>query len=85
MPTETSTYQYRLPLSLIDVECYNLQSNDPLVQFEFEEIKAAIDFDKNVASNIGWLALFKTPGNRRRVRIILGLAFFSQWSGNGLV
>ena len=55
------------------------------MQFEFEEIKAVIDFDKNVASDIGWLALFKTPGNRRRVRIILGLAFFSQWSGNGLV
>ena len=60
-------------------------SNDPLVQYEFEEIKAAIDFDKNVASNIGWTALFKTPGNRRRLRIIVGLAFFSQWSGNGLV
>ena len=45
----------------------------------------AIEFDKNVASNIGWSALFKTPGNRRRMRIICALAFFSQWSGNGLV
>ena len=55
------------------------------MQYEFEEIKAAIDFDKNVASNIGWTALFKTPGNRRRMRIIAALAFISQWSGNGLV
>jgi hypothetical protein len=55
------------------------------VQYEFQEIKAAIDFDKNVASHIGWIALFKTPGNRRRMRIIIALAFFSQWSGNGLV
>ena len=62
-----------------------LQSNDPLVQYEFEEIKAAIEFDRNVSSNIGWTALFKTPGNRRRMRIICALAFFSQWSGNGLV
>ena len=61
------------------------QSNDLLVQYEFKQIKAAIDFDKNVASNIGWASLFKTPGNRRRMRIIVALAFFSQWSGNGLV
>lgn len=25
------------------------------------------------------------PGNRRRLRIIVAIAFFSQWSGNGLV
>ena len=61
------------------------QSNDPLVQFEFEEIKAAINFDKNVAANIGWTALFKTPGNRRRLRIIIALALFGEWSGNDLV
>ena len=61
-----------------------LQSNDPLVQYEFEEIKAAIEFDSNVSSNIGWTALFKTPGNRRRMRIICALAFFAEWSGNGL-
>ena len=55
------------------------------MQYEFEEIKAAIDFEKNVVSSIGWIALFKTPGNLRRMRIIVALAFFSQWSGNGLV
>jgi Sugar (and other) transporter len=38
-----------------------------------------------VASNIGYKSLFTTPGNRKRMRIILALAFFSQWSGNGLV
>ncbi|CAA7260767.1 unnamed protein product [Cyclocybe aegerita] len=59
--------------------------NDPLVQYEFEEIKAAIKFDKEVAANVGWVSLFKSPGNRRRMRIIIALAFFSQWSGNGLV
>jgi len=59
--------------------------NDPLVQYEFEEIRAAIAFDRDVAANVGWLSLFKTPGNRRRMRIIIAIAFFSQWSGNGLV
>ncbi|KAH7912200.1 hexose transporter [Hygrophoropsis aurantiaca] len=58
---------------------------DPLVLYEFQEIKAAIDFDRTVAANIGWKALISTPGNRKRMRIIVALAFFSQWSGNGLV
>lgn len=58
---------------------------DPLVQYEFEEIKAAIALDREVAANVGWLSLVKNPGNRKRMRIIIALAFFSQWSGNGLV
>lgn len=57
---------------------------DPLVQFEFEEIKAAIENEK-LQKQTGWLQLFKTPGNRKRVRIIVAIAIFSQWSGSGLV
>ncbi|KAH7928915.1 general substrate transporter [Leucogyrophana mollusca] len=63
----------------------NGNEKDPLVDYEFEEIKEAIKFDREVAANVGWSSLFKTPGNRRRIRIIVGLAFFSQWSGNGLI
>jgi hypothetical protein len=77
--------------------------NDGLVRYEYDEIKAAIEFDRTgtwnfghfhtvllltsleVASNIGWKALFTTVGNRKRMIIIVALAFFSQWSGNGLV
>ena len=58
--------------------------NDPLVRYEFEEIKAAIEFDRTVASNIGWKSLVTKPGNLKRMRIIVAIAFFSQWSGNGL-
>jgi len=58
---------------------------DPLVQYEFEEIKAAIELDRQVAQTVGWKTLFATPGNRKRMNIIIALAFFSQWSGNGLV
>jgi hypothetical protein len=32
-----------------------------------------------------YLSLFRTPGNRRRMRVIIALGIFSQWSGNGLV
>ena len=59
--------------------------SDPLVQYEFEEIKAAIKFDREVASNVGWMSLIRTKGNRRRLRIMIGIAFFSQWSGNNLM
>ncbi|KAI0031002.1 hexose transporter [Vararia minispora EC-137] len=57
---------------------------DPLVQYEMEEVKAAIKIDRSVAANVGWKSLFTTSGNRRRLRIILAIAWFSQWSGNGL-
>jgi len=63
----------------------NGNEEDPLVQYEFEEIKAALEFDRTVAANIGYKSLFSTVGNRKRMRIIIALAFFSQWSGNGLV
>ncbi|KDQ59924.1 hypothetical protein JAAARDRAFT_175447 [Jaapia argillacea MUCL 33604] len=65
---------------------YHAEGNDkhPLVEYEFEEIKAAIALDRQVAESVGWTTLFKTPGNRKRVRIIVAIAFFSQWSGNGL-
>ncbi|TFK96723.1 hexose transporter [Pterulicium gracile] len=65
---------------------YHADGNDqdPLVQYEFEEIKAAIELDK-ANKNIGWLSLIKTSGNRKRLRVIAAIAFFSQWSGNGLI
>lgn len=62
----------------------NGNAEDPLIQFEFQEIKTAID-EERVQNQVSWLDLIKTPGNRRRMRIIVGIAFFSQWSGNGLV
>lgn len=40
---------------------------------------------RSVAKNVGWKSLFTTTGNRKRLRIILAIAWFSQWSGNGLV
>lgn len=57
---------------------------DPLVQYEYKEIESAISSDDN-SQEEGWASLFTTPGHIRRLRLILPLAFFSQWSGNGLV
>ncbi|KAH7310823.1 general substrate transporter [Stachybotrys elegans] len=41
--------------------------------------------EAEVHNKTGWKTLFKTPGNRRRVFILLCLGCFSQWSGNGLI
>ena len=54
------------------------------MQFEFEEIRTAIAEEK-LQNMSGWLNLVRTPGNRKRMRIAIAIAFFSQWSGNGLV
>ena len=39
----------------------------------------------SVAKNVGWKSLFTKSGNLKRLRIIIAIAFFSQWSGNGLI
>lgn len=59
--------------------------HDPLVQYQFQEIKSALEFDRTVTANVSWMSFFTKPGNRKRMRIIIAIAFFSQWSGNGLV
>lgn len=65
-------------------ECLPVPRSHPLVEYEFEEIRTAIALDRE-AENVGWLTLIKTPGNRRRLRIMIAIAFFSQWSGNNLM
>ncbi|KAJ7501497.1 major facilitator superfamily domain-containing protein [Mycena galericulata] len=57
--------------------------NDPLVRYEFKEIKAAMTLDA-AAANAGWTSLLSSSSNRKRIRIIIAIAFFSQWSANGL-
>ncbi|KAG5637163.1 hypothetical protein H0H81_005566 [Sphagnurus paluster] len=58
---------------------------DPLVIFELAQIKHAIRFEAEINQGTSYISLFKTPGNRKRMRLIIALALFSQWSGNGLV
>ncbi|EJD52273.1 hexose transporter [Auricularia subglabra TFB-10046 SS5] len=56
-----------------------------LVQFEYNEIKQALQLEKENKKSISFFTLFSTPGNLRRMRIIIAIGFFSQWSGNGLI
>ncbi|TFK53754.1 general substrate transporter [Heliocybe sulcata] len=63
----------------------NGNEQDPLIRHEFDEIRANILRDEENRKNVSWLTLFKTPGNRRRLRVIIAIAVFSQWSGQGLI
>ncbi|KAI0300927.1 hypothetical protein BC826DRAFT_991422 [Russula brevipes] len=58
---------------------------DPFVQYEMAQMRHALNMEKRMNKNASFASLFSTPGNRKRMAIILGLALFSQWSGNGLV
>ncbi|KXN84749.1 Lactose permease [Leucoagaricus sp. SymC.cos] len=58
---------------------------DPLVVFEIAQIRHALRMEEEINKSTSYLSLFATPGNRKRMRIIIAIAMFSQWSGNGLV
>ncbi|KAL2871218.1 general substrate transporter [Aspergillus lucknowensis] len=60
------------------------EENDELVELEYFEMKHVIEADL-AANNMTWRALVSSPGNRRRLLLVLMLGVFSQWSGNGLV
>ncbi|CAE6536276.1 unnamed protein product [Rhizoctonia solani] len=62
----------------------NGNTSDPLVVLEYQEIREALILEKEMAGEVSYLSLFKSPGNLKRMRIIIALGFFSQWSGNGL-
>jgi hypothetical protein len=68
---------------LADVHACGNQ-DDEVVQLEYQEIRQTIALEKEAESN-PWALLWKTPGNRHRLIILISLGFFSQWSGNGLV
>ncbi|KAK7033140.1 hypothetical protein R3P38DRAFT_3313203 [Favolaschia claudopus] len=58
---------------------------NPLVQFELAQIRHALRLQEEIDRRTSYWGLFTTPGNRKRMRLIVAIAMFSQWSGNGLV
>ncbi|KAF7327815.1 Hexose transporterarabidopsis thliana mutm-like protein-1 [Mycena kentingensis (nom. inval.)] len=63
----------------------NVSDPHPLVQFELAQIRAALRLQDEIERGTSMWTLFATTGNRKRIRLIIGIATFSQWSGNGLV
>ncbi|KAJ5684913.1 hypothetical protein N7536_007532 [Penicillium majusculum] len=66
---------------------YNAQGDesDEVVQLEFTEITTAIAMEKNGENSGSYVDFLRTPGNRKRLLIIISFGLFAQWSGNGLV
>ena len=53
--------------------------HDPLVVFEMAQIRHAVRVEKATNSATSWATLVSTPGNRKRMMIVVALAVFSQW------
>ncbi|RSL44735.1 hypothetical protein CEP54_014555 [Fusarium duplospermum] len=63
-------------------------TSDPIIQFEYNEIQQALSFEKdintgNFIQNYG--EFLRTPGNRKRLFIIVWAAMMTQMSGNAFV
>ena len=61
----------------------NENDADVFVDLEYKQMRAIVEAE--IANKTTWKTLFATPGNRKRILIIVFLGLFSQWSGNGLV
>lgn len=59
--------------------------NDEVVQIEYNEIRTAMAMDKQADANTQWMDFLRTRGNRRRLMLVIALAVFGQWSGNGII
>jgi hypothetical protein len=59
-------------------------ASNTFVKAEFAEIQETIRLEKE-NSRQSWGVLLATPGNRKRLLLIVLTTFFSQCSGNGLV
>lgn len=63
----------------------NGNEQDELVQLEYNEIRTAIAMDRENNVNSSWMDFVATPGNRKRLMLVVALAAFAQWSGNGII
>ncbi|KAJ7752842.1 general substrate transporter [Mycena maculata] len=62
----------------------NDDPNSPLVQLEWREFEEAIKLDASDKRWWDYSELVNTPNARYRTFLMLLMAFFGQWSGNGL-
>ncbi|KAG7107194.1 Lactose permease like protein [Verticillium longisporum] len=58
--------------------------NDELVRYEYEEICQAIQSEKDNQKS-KYSDSFKTPGNRRRLLVLVTMGTGSNWVGNGII
>jgi MFS family permease len=71
-------------LKILADEHANGDRSDELVQYEYREICHAIDMEKETR-NSHYSDFFKTPGNRRRLLVLITMGTGSNWVGNGII
>lgn len=49
------------------------------VVFELAQIRHALRIEEDINKSTSYLSLVSTPGNRRRMMLVLAIAIFSQW------
>jgi hypothetical protein len=76
--------KYQKALSILAKVHGRGNEEDEVVQIEYQEIQQTIKLEQEFEGN-AWSELWRTPGNRHRLVILVSMGFFSQWSGNGLV
>jgi len=54
-------------------------AQDPLVRLELAQIRHALRMEEEMNNGTSYFSLFSSKGNRRRMRIIIAIAMFSQW------
>ncbi|CCF36499.1 lactose permease [Colletotrichum higginsianum] len=69
---------------------YHAEGNehDALVQFEYDEIRSALAYERTVDRGSwlqNYLELVRTPGNRKRMFILLWTSCIAQMSGNAFI
>jgi hypothetical protein len=52
---------------------------DPLIVFEMAQIRHALNVEREISEKLTFFQLWSTPGNLKRLRIIIAIAIFSQW------
>ncbi|KAM0228789.1 hypothetical protein ACHAP5_011842 [Fusarium lateritium] len=78
------TIQNSEALNILIKDHANGDASNPFIQAEYTEIQNTIELETQAAEN-GWMVFLQTPGNRKRLLLIILTSFFSQCSGNGLV
>ena len=61
----------------------NGEVDDPLVRWEYHEVQSAIQQEESVTAS--YLDFFRTPGNRRRLFVIISISVGTNWVGNSLI
>ncbi|TDZ30926.1 Lactose permease [Colletotrichum spinosum] len=62
----------------------NNDANDPIVSLQYYEIHSAIALSARFQS-ASYLSFLQSPGNRRRLLLVVFSTIFGSWSGNGII